>query len=146
VNRPIHIYGLTHPDTGVVWYVGASGHPSLRVRAHRAKGAAKNVRTWIASLDFPPTKIILETVTLKNWRERERHWIITSLATNPKLLNIHEGGEGPIGYDRASLKRTNIYLTDRQMTELRKEAKKLGVPLAELIRRIFDTHIEKAGK
>jgi hypothetical protein len=42
--------------------------------------------------------------------------------------------------------RTNIYLTDRQMTELKKEAKKIGISLAELIRRIFDAHIEKAGK
>jgi hypothetical protein len=43
--------------------------------------------------------------------------------------------------------RTNIYLTERQMMELKKEAKKTGITLAELIRRIFDRHLdEKAGK
>jgi hypothetical protein len=94
VNRAIQIYGLVHPTTDVVWYVGASGHPSLRVKAHRAKSAAKGVRTWVASLSSPPTKVILETVTLKNWRKRERYWVATSRDKNPNLLNGNVGGGG----------------------------------------------------
>jgi len=38
--------------------------------------------------------------------------------------------------------RTNIYLTDRQRKVLAKEALKLGVSVAELIRRILDEHID----
>jgi len=38
--------------------------------------------------------------------------------------------------------RTNIYLTERQQRALRKEAKTLGVAMAELIRRILDAHLD----
>lgn len=44
--------------------------------------------------------------------------------------------------------RTNIYLTERQMTRLKTEAGLVGVSLAEWIRRILDEHLErqKGGK
>jgi len=38
--------------------------------------------------------------------------------------------------------RTNIYLTERQKKALHKEARKLGVSVAELIRRILDKHLD----
>jgi len=38
--------------------------------------------------------------------------------------------------------RTNIYLTERQQKALQKEAQKLGVSVAELIRRILDKHLD----
>jgi len=40
------------------------------------------------------------------------------------------------------MRKTNLYLTDRQLTILRKEAAKLGISTAEFIRRILDTYIE----
>jgi len=39
--------------------------------------------------------------------------------------------------------RTNIYLTERQQKALQKEAQKLGVSVAELIRRILDRHLDQ---
>lgn len=44
------------------------------------------------------------------------------------------------------MKKTNIYLTERQIEMLSKEAQELGIGLAELIRRILDRHIEQRGK
>ncbi len=43
------------------------------------------------------------------------------------------------------MKRTNIYLTERQSKELGKVAKRLGIPTAELIRRILDEWMKKQG-
>ena len=39
--------------------------------------------------------------------------------------------------------RTNIYLTDSEQVYLRKAAKKIGITVAELIRRILDGWIEE---
>ena len=139
MTRIVKIYGLAHPDTGVVWYVGASGHPSLRVRAHRKRGA-KKVRAWIASLPSPPTTVILENATFENWGERERYWIAEHRAKNSGLLNTSDGG-GTLSLVRNT--RTNIYLTEHQLAAIRAEAARLGVPTAELIRRICDAFIEK---
>jgi hypothetical protein len=43
----------------------------------------------------------------------------------------------------ARQQRTNIYLTLRQLRELRAEARTLGISRAELIRRILDAHLMK---
>jgi len=40
------------------------------------------------------------------------------------------------------MKRTNIYFTERQRKELAKEAKKLGITPAELVRRILDAYLD----
>ena len=40
--------------------------------------------------------------------------------------------------------RTNIYLTERQQKRLSAEAKRLGISLAELIRRILDQHLSQS--
>ena len=45
-------------------------------------------------------------------------------------------------YDRP-MKRTNIYLTERQMKALQKKADKMGLSMAELVRRILDEYLDK---
>jgi predicted HicB family RNase H-like nuclease len=42
------------------------------------------------------------------------------------------------------MQRTNIYLTERQQKRLSAEAKRLGISLAELIRRILDQHLSQS--
>ncbi len=49
-------------------------------------------------------------------------------------------------YVRCTMHRTNIYLTERQQKALQKEAQKLGVSVAELIRRILDRHLDRRQK
>ena len=41
------------------------------------------------------------------------------------------------------MKRTQIYLTDKEHDYLKKEAEILGISKAELIRRVLDSHIIK---
>jgi predicted DNA-binding protein len=41
------------------------------------------------------------------------------------------------------MNRTQIYLTDKEQNSLKKEADEIGIPKAELIRRILDKHIEE---
>lgn len=38
-----------------------------------------------------------------------------------------------------------ISFTDPQIAFLRKDAKRLGISVAELVRRIIDAHVERAG-
>ena len=45
------------------------------------------------------------------------------------------------------MKRKDFYLTEHEIEELNKEAKKLGITFSELLRRIVDRHLEdKNGK
>ena len=39
--------------------------------------------------------------------------------------------------------RTSIFLSDKQLDKLRKQALDLGINMAELVRRIIDQHFEK---
>lgn len=39
--------------------------------------------------------------------------------------------------------RTNIYFTEKQWKALQKEAAKLGIPTAELVRRVLDEYLAK---
>jgi hypothetical protein len=45
-----------------------------------------------------------------------------------------------------AMKRTNIYLTDAEHKAIMKEAKRLGITAAEVVRRVLDQWIEAYGK
>jgi hypothetical protein len=47
---------------------------------------------------------------------------------------------------KLDLQRTNIYLAERQLRLLKREAVKKSTSVAELIRRIIDEHLAKKGK
>jgi len=137
--RTVKIYGLAHPSTGLIWYVGASGHPTRRVRQHCSKGASKRVRTWIASLDAEPVKTILEAADIANWQERERYWIEAQKKQNPELLNVSDGGYGQA---KDGMKRTAVFLTDEQLADLQAVYKATGAKPSESIRRAIDRYLE----
>lgn len=44
------------------------------------------------------------------------------------------------------MKRTQIYLTEKEQEYLKKEAKEIGISKAELIRRILDDYLKKKIK
>ena len=46
----------------------------------------------------------------------------------------------------SKMKRTQIYLTEKEHTLIRKESEKIGIKLSELIRRILDKHLKIDGK
>lgn len=41
------------------------------------------------------------------------------------------------------MKRTQIYLTKREIVKLKKKAQKIGISKSELIRRIIDLYLDK---
>lgn len=45
--------------------------------------------------------------------------------------------------EKQTMKRTNLNLTQKQHEELSSEARNIGIPLAELIRRILDDYLRK---
>lgn len=143
MNAVIQVYGLMHPETGVVWYVGVSGHSSLRARNHQNKGAAKRVREWVASLKRKPIKTVLDIVEMSRWREQERHWIAKCRKKNPALLNVAEGGNGgdPIPVHQKK-KTISIYLNPEQLAQLKLWNQDTGASVAELIRRAIDAALK----
>jgi len=52
--------------------------------------------------------------------------------------NIHN-----IGF---KMERTQIYFTKKEKEFFKEEARELGIPMAELIRRVLDNYIEKNEK
>jgi hypothetical protein len=43
------------------------------------------------------------------------------------------------------MRRTSIFLTERQLKAFSKEAAKLGIATAELIRRVLDKHLQEVN-
>ena len=87
------IYGLTHPCTGEVWYVGKSKHLATR----RRYSCTLRVGKWVRALKakgLRPTRVELETGVGSDWGDRERYWIRSLRATGSPLLNICAGGNG----------------------------------------------------
>ena len=78
----IEIYGLTHPITEEVKYVGKSADIHKRYSQHiysaNKDTASTHLHKWIKGLlnqGLKPGIIVLEEVDEDNWRERERYWI-----------------------------------------------------------------------
>ena len=46
----------------------------------------------------------------------------------------------------STMKRTNIYLSDAQLKQLRESSAKTGAPVAELVRRAIDAYLRKQAK
>lgn len=62
--------------------------------------------------------------------------LLKDFIDNIHIVNVEENKMA-----RITMIRNQIYLTERQKEKLKKEAKILGIPTAELIRRILDEHL-----
>ena len=87
----VYIYGLTHPKTGELHYVGKSILPGWRLIQHLQYPHSKVIGQWIESLrqeGLEPEMRILETVEDgADWRARELHWIKQVQSETKLLLN-----------------------------------------------------------
>jgi hypothetical protein len=99
-SRIGYIYGLCHPDTGKVSYVGKSINPKRRFMAHiRKKSLMKPTlkNNWIKSLQAKgknPTLKILHKCSEELLDQQEIIYISKYRKLNPKLKNMTDGGEG----------------------------------------------------
>lgn len=98
MERNVYIYGLYDINVNVVRYVGKSLNVDARLRGHlNEKNRIKNHKNdWVSSVLKKGSKInykILEVCGEKNWKERERFWII-KLRKENDLVNYTNGGDG----------------------------------------------------
>lgn len=86
-----YIYGLKHPLTNEVRYVGKTTSPKRRYKEHIYKLNKTDHKTnWVKSLlreELKPIMDILEECG-DNWEEREKYWITQF----DNLTNLSDGG------------------------------------------------------
>ena len=94
-----YIYALKDPNTNNVRHIGKSNNPLRRLNLYHIP-QTKLKRTykecWISSLlnmNKKPILEILEEVNLKNWCEKEKHYIKYYNKLGNKLVNGTTGGE-----------------------------------------------------
>lgn len=140
----IEIYGLTHPITREVKYVGKSVCIHMRYHQHlwMANKSARptHLYKWIKELldqGLKPGIIVLEEVNEDNWRERERHWI------------AHYGFENLCNMDPAKVHRKllptttiTIRIPRRLDRSLKRAGKRLGIYHTALIRQCLIALVE----
>lgn len=94
----VYIYGLAHPDTGVIHYVGKSEDLKARMYQHfRTKNKKDAKSKWIAELvaqGKKPQMIVIEECTPDTWQDAERRWIAHYRAVNTAMVNGSKGGYG----------------------------------------------------
>lgn len=99
--RKVKIYGLFHPETDELRYIGKTVKPlSHRLSNHiynaRVTRHNKHLSNWIGSiilLGQRPVIKCLEECDEKVWQQREMYWI----SIQPNLINLTEGGDGAVG-------------------------------------------------
>lgn len=91
------IYGLLHPETGELRYIGKANDPGKRLASHMRDSRRRNtpLYCWIRSLAASPVMLVLESDCL-DWPAAERSWIARAKVAGIRLLNLAEGGEQPL--------------------------------------------------
>lgn len=100
--RKVKIYGLFHPETDELRYIGKtvktlSSRLSNHIYNAKVTKHNKHLSNWILKLlyeDKKPVIKCLEECDEKVWQEREQFWI----STNSNLINLTEGGDGSLGF------------------------------------------------
>lgn len=99
---PVIVYGLRHPRTKVIRYVGKTCQTLAgRVTGHVYQARSWRTRTpvgeWIRRLqllELRPEGVLLATATDQNWQSIERATIARLKTNGYRLLNINRGGNG----------------------------------------------------
>lgn len=104
----VWIYGLRHPTTRVIRYVGKTEKGlNVRLKKHIEDAASSRYRhlrksKWIAFLArnglVPDIFVLQELSPEEDWRLAERRWIARFREDGLDLLNLTDGGDGVSGY------------------------------------------------
>lgn len=92
------IYGLYHPETGEIRYVGKANDSEKRLKSHLRDANSRKtpLYSWIRSLSksgLVPVVRVLEVAD--NWQAKEKELIALHRASGARLLNVAEGGDEP---------------------------------------------------
>lgn len=130
----VFIYGLFHPDTKELRYIGKTINLKSRLQSHidyaRSKRKRRPVSDWINSLSKRPIIDVLEETNESQWIEREMHWIKTQ-KQNGRLLNLTDGGESNTGY---------VY--SEELIKVRRDAR-VGWKLPENVKKAIAVSLSK---
>lgn len=96
----VSVYGLCHPITGELRYIGKANNIARRLLTHLSEGRTRKrpVNCWIASLikqGLQPKIFEIESVPSDAWQATEAHWIAYFRSLGANLLNIADGGDQP---------------------------------------------------
>lgn len=92
----VSIYGLAHPLTGEIRYVGLARDPKSRLRQHRCHPHTLHLKNWVRSIqrdDLEPRMLIFEVCDESICGDREKLWIQKFIKLGDRLVNITNGGE-----------------------------------------------------
>lgn len=94
------IYGLAHPVTGELRYIGKARDMAGRLKTHISESRTRKrpVNCWIASLTkqgLLPEIFEIDAMAGDEWKEAEVHWIAYFRSLGANLLNIADGGDQP---------------------------------------------------
>jgi hypothetical protein len=91
------IYGLHHPETGELRYVGKANHVQKRLKSHLRDARRRNtpLYCWMRTLSAPPRIEVLEEVEDADWKEAERR-LVALHRSSGRLLNLADGGDEPM--------------------------------------------------
>ena len=90
-----YIYGLYHPETGELRYIGKANDVSKRLESHLREMSSRNrpLHCWMRTLGGPPRILVLEEVS-GDWKDAERR-LIAEYREKSRLLNVADGGDEP---------------------------------------------------
>lgn len=118
----IYIYGLYDPRNGLLRYVGKTNNIRIRHSAHTRENGECYKHNWVKSLisvGLRPEIKVLETIVNsddKDWQERERWWIKSSLDSGAPLTNLHSGGRGGFSMHESTKDKIRAKATGRKMS------------------------------
>lgn len=98
----IYIYGLAHPTTGEIRYIGKSVQPEKRLREHVLSAqsgktqhhAARWIRTLLSKNLCPKQTILMEIPDGSKWSHFEQFFIASAKSMGLRLTNSTAGGDG----------------------------------------------------
>lgn len=111
--KNVYIYALIDPRNNYVRYIGKANNPKERYKNHNNASRDKNThkRNWINNLrksNLKPELIILDEVSIDDWKYWERFYIYLFKSYGFDLLNYTTGGDGATFGNKGSWKKGNI--------------------------------------
>lgn len=99
-GQRVVIYGLVHPMTGELRYIGKARDMRKRLLSHLSESRTRKrpINCWIAALakkGLIPEIFEVSTADADQWAEEETHWIAYFRSVGANLLNLADGGDQP---------------------------------------------------